>query len=237
MPLKKERIDKILEIAKSFNLEHELNEEKSDFNKHADIMLIKWFKIPPQQITPDILRRYVKMSPQALYIPITLAHPEIIEQRIITPIDSAKRFACLGEFLASVALSGVVGEMLTVLIWELHAESRKNNKGMLVEDRKLFGRRSKSFTQINQAMRVSILDAFGYIESKQKEKFQALSNKRNDMLHGWTDSRSREEIESIAIDCFCNAAFLVKEIFRIKVVKGSIKINPEMIQYLKRFEN
>src|SRR5438445_481442 len=86
------------------------------WNKYQIDQVVDWFKIPRELINRDTLERYNKMS-STQFIPFTLAEPEIIEQRIISPLESAKRLSCVGDFIASIALSGLVGEMLTVLVW------------------------------------------------------------------------------------------------------------------------
>src|SRR3989344_3610567 len=94
--------------------------DEFDIDKHTITQIIEWFRIDSGLITREMLECYNKMSSNELNITFTLAEPKIIEQRIVTPLISAKRNACIGDFLASIALSGLVGEMLTILVWEIN---------------------------------------------------------------------------------------------------------------------
>lgn len=230
--LKEGDIDIVLEMIKKEGVENKYASGEFSIHKHFANQLMKFLEISPDTITRSMLECYAKMSPQDLYIPFTLSKPEIIEQRIIAPLVSAKKLACLGEFLASVSLSGVVGEMLAVFVWEMNAEDRVDKHGNPVEDRKLL---VEGFSQMPQNQRINILQAFGYIDSVQVGKFKELTSRRNNILHSWTDSLRREEIENYAIICYSCAAFLMKGILEIELANaGSLKVSPKVMAYIKR---
>lgn len=220
-------IDATLDIIQGGITGNQYAETVFNPQKHFANIFIEWLKIPPQKITRDILERYVKMSPPELYIPFTLAQPEIIEQRIIAPLESAKRLACSEEFLASIALSGLVGELLVIFQWELHADDRKP-----ISDRNII---RNGFSELPQNQRLNMLQAFGYINDSQTGRFKELYQRRNSMLHSWTDAFRRDEIETYAIRCYCNAAFLMKGIFGIELTTAdSLKMNVEVMRYIKK---
>lgn len=232
-PLTKKEIDFILEIAQNIDSEKEKLDKEFDANKHFAIQLVEWFGISSKNISREMLERYAKMSPKELYIPFTLAKPEKIEQRIISPLVSAKRLGCIGEFLASIALSGLVGEMLAIFLWEVNIEERKDKNGITIKDQKLFG---EGFSQLPQNQRINILQAFSYIDSDQVGKSRELASRRNDILHSWTDSLTREEIEKYVISCYSCAAFLMKGVFGLELSDpGSLKMNPKIMKYLEKF--
>lgn len=210
------------------------NTDETNINNLIANQLIRWFKIPPQDINRETLERYAKMSSKELYIPFTLARPEIIEQRIIAPLESAKRFACVGEYLASIALSGLVGEMLAVFIWEMESEERKNSQGQVIQDQKFF---KNNFDGLRQSLRINIIEAFDYIDATQAGKFRELAKNRNRILHSWTDSYLREAIEKVAIECYSLAASLMKEIFKLELKDaGSLKMDQKVMRYVKSKE-
>lgn len=219
-------IDTIHSIIKNGDIK-----DKTQANNLIANQLMQWFKIPSQDIGRDTLERYAKMSTKELYIPFTLVKPKIIEQRIITPLESAKRFACVGEYLASIALSGLVGEMLSVFIWDMESEGRKNEQGEIIRDQKLF---KNNFDRLQQSLRIKVIEAFGYIDDGNAKKFKNLANNRNRVLHSWTDSYLREEIENVAIDCYSVAASLMKDIFKLELNDaGSIKMDEKVMEYIK----
>lgn len=222
-------VDIIYSIIKNGDIKN-----KAQINNLIANQLVQWLKISPHDVGRETLERYAKMSSKELYIPFTLVKPEIIEQRIIAPLESAKRFACLGEYLASIALSGLVGEMLSVFIWDMEFEKRKNKQGEIIQDRKFF---KNNFERLNQSIRINVIEAFGYISAVKSEKFRNLANNRNRILHSWTDPCLREEIEKNAVDCYSVAALLMKDIFKLELKDtGSLKIDEKVMKYINSRE-
>lgn len=208
--------------------------DESNINNLIANQLLRWFKIPSQDIKRETLERYAKMSSKELSIPFTLAKPEIIEQRIIAPLESAKRFACAEEYLASIALSGLVGEMLAVFIWEMESSERKNAQGHAIQDQKIL---KNSFDRLQQSLRINVIEAFGYVDTTQAGKFRELAKNRNKILHSWTDSYLREEIEKIALECYSLVASLMKEIFKLGLKDaGSLTVDQKVMRYVKSKE-
>jgi hypothetical protein len=228
-------IDVILAVInEGTNLKSTIDGE-ADFKKRLIARLITWLNIPRQEITREIISRYIKATPADFGILFTLAKPEIIEQRIVAPLESAKRFACLGEFLGSIALSGLVGEILTVFVWDLNKAGRKDKNHKFIEDQSLF--KGRNFDKLQQSLRINIIEAFNYIDSVQAEKFRQLSLDRNKILHSWTDSFVREELEATAISCYLCAASLMKTVFKIKLADASsISMDPKVAKYLEQFD-
>jgi len=219
-------IDAVLDFIKN----PKENTDEFDIDKHTITQIIEWFRIDRSLINSEMLERYNKMSSNELNITFTLAEPEIIEQRIVTPLVAAKRNACTGDFLASIALSGLVGEMLTVLVWEINSDTRRSKDGALLEDKSIL---ITNFDKIQQSLRVNIIEAFGYINLEEAKIFRDLSSLRNQVLHRWTDSYSKDEIEKIAINVFSCATLLVKKIIQLELAdSSSVKINPKVLNYI-----
>jgi len=223
-------IDMILAIINGNNGNLE-SDDKSDMNRHYAEQVVRSFRISKDLITREMLERYIKMS--SIYIPFTLAQPEIIEQRIVAPLESAKRLACIGDYLASISLSGLVGEMLTVLLWEMNFNTIKDKKYGTVTDKKLFNNR---FDRLQQSLRINIIEAFGYIGVDSANTLRKLQDERNEILHRWTDSYTMENIENIAIDCYNYAATLMKKILAIDLADpSSLKIDKRILDYISSF--
>lgn len=232
-PLTKEQTDFILKIVQNIDSGKETLGKENNTNEYiAARQLIEWLEISPKSITPDMLERYTKMSPEELYIPFTLAKPEKIEQRITAPLVSAKRLGCIGEFLASIALSGLVGEMLAILIWDLNAAGRMDTGGAIIKDQRLIG---EGFSKLKQSQRISMLQAFGYVSSINIGLFKELAERRNNLLHGWTDSMTRNQIEQSVIRSYSCATLLMKDVLGIKLADaGSLKVDEKVMMYLQK---
>ena len=140
------------------------SKDETNINNLIANQLKIWFKIPPEDIRRETLERYAKMSSRELYVPFTLAKPEIIEQRIIAPLESAKRFACIGEYLGSIALSGLVGEMLAVFIWEMESGVRRDVQDDVIQDKNFL---SNSYTNFKNKIGLNVdgkfLDEKGHL--------------------------------------------------------------------------
>lgn len=228
LPLRSEEVDEIFGIIRADTA----LKDKNPFKKQLADSLVQFFGVPDTDVTHQMLVRYSKMTPQNLYIPFTLAEPKRIEEQIVSPLFSAKRLACVGEFLASVALSGMVGEMMAVFIWDLYANDRRGRGGKPIKDKDFF---RLGFSKIFQGTRINILLAFNYITKEQYNRFQELSGRRNHILHPWIAPLGEEKLENTAVKCYCIAANLMKEVFGIQLADaGTLKISPHVMSYIKQ---
>ena len=73
---------------------------------------------------------------------------------MLKPLKSAKKNYCLGEYPATIALCGVVGEMLPILLWKINDVRLKGQSITEEDEAGLFG---KSFEKLNQDQRLKIL--------------------------------------------------------------------------------
>lgn len=230
-PLRFDEVEAVFQNVNTGNFDQKDGDQEFDVVKYTARQIIELLQIPSEQVTKPMVRRYAMLSTEELYIPVTLARPEKIEQRIVSPLVSAKRLACLGqtEFLASIAMSGLVGEMLAIIIWESHSKERQSKN---INEKILF---NKGFDDVRQSQRVRTLHAFGYINSEEFGKFRKLASQRNRVLHSFTDEFSNEELESITIVCYSLATTLLKEIFKITVVNGnSLDVDYRIMNYLNK---
>jgi len=113
--LKKEDIPKILDPKFSDTI---LQFERDLFN---------WFfELPLSALSKEILERYVEATTQDSHTAI-VPHTKEIFERLLKPLRSAKKCYCLGDYAATIALCGVVGEMLAILLWKINDVRLKGN--------------------------------------------------------------------------------------------------------------
>jgi hypothetical protein len=135
----------------------------------------------------------------------------------------------VGNYLATVSLSGLVAEMVAILLWEI-ADAQINGRTMKKEDEKnLFG---SGFEKLGQERRVSILSAYGIIDEETKSNFDSIRNVRRSYLHLLSNDHDR--LPEDGIKCFHAAVSLVVTAIGQDVREGLFVLNPRLVQYLDR---
>jgi len=216
--LKKEDIPKILDPKFSDTV---LQLERDLFN---------WFfELPLSALSNEILERYVEATTEDSHTAIVPYTKEIFE-RLLKPLRSAKKCYCLGDFAATIALCGTVGEMLAILLWKIN-DVRLKGKPITEQDEiGIFG---SSFENLNQDKRLKILKTFGHITEPQFASFEVIRKSRKPYLHLWTTNLKNEQ--SDALDVFKKSFQLFKEVTGIGLADaGTVKVNPLL---MKLFEN
>ncbi len=185
--------------------------------------------LPLEHLPGEILERYCDLSTPELYMPI-LPYSEKLYEKLITPLRSAKRCYCLGEFLAAIELCAHIGEMLAQLVWQITPIN--HNKGRVTEEfeKGLFGR---TFEKLGQERRIEVLRTFGAITSDQARLFDILRVRRRDYFHIWSAATKGSQPD--AAGCFGAAFTLTKEVMQIGISpneRGTLVVNPLLSTYL-----
>lgn len=216
--IKKEDIPKIMEADNSDNL----------IDLQRD--LFKWFfDLPFSALSREILERYAEATTEESYTPI-VPHTKEIFERLLKPLKSAKKNYCLGEYPATIALCGVVGEMLAILLWKINDVRLKGQPIAEKDEVGLFG---KPFEKLNQDQRLKILKTFSHIDENQYNNFDLIRKSRRPYLHLWTADLKDEKKE--ALDIFKKTFQLFKEITGIGLADaGSVKVNPLLLKLFEK---
>lgn len=185
-------------------------------------------EVKPECLTEIAIERFANISPLELYLPIVPDEQKFVE-RLLKPLKSAKRLYCIGEFLGTVALSGLVGESLAMLVYRIHKIRFGGKQIEKSQEQQLFG---KDFDALDQSRRIEILQSLGLINDTQKQLFSDLRGMRNKYLHLWDVDSS--QLESDAKKCFLNAMKLFKEISGVRTEpSGTFAMNPNLLAYVK----
>ncbi|MHA1742655.1 MAG: hypothetical protein ACTSV6_00210 [Candidatus Heimdallarchaeota archaeon] len=196
---------------------------------HQRDLLQLFFELPFSALSPETLERYIEATPEELHTSVA-PHTKEIFERLLKPLRSAKKNYCLGDYSATIASCGVVGEMLAILLWKIN-DTRFKGRPITEENEKgLFG---STFEKLSQARRLEILKTFGYINDDQYDNFLAIKDSRRPYLHLWSGGLKNER--QGALDTLKKAFQLFKEVTGIGIADaGTVKINPLL---LKLFEN
>jgi len=217
--IKKEDIPKILDL--------ETTNTTLDIHRTR---LESFFDLSLSALSKKILERYIEITTQGLHMTIT-PHTQEIYERLLKPLSFAKKSYCLGDYLSTIALCGLVGEMLAILIWKYN--EIKMRKELITEDdeKKLFDR---SFEKLGQRRKLNILKTFKQISEQQYGYFKEISGTRNHYLHLWAINLKNEKKDALGI--LKNSFQLLNEIIGINLVTpGAVSIkNPLLLKFLKK---
>lgn len=129
-------------------------------------------------------------------------HEEHVMTRLIWPLRHAKASYCLGNYIGTIALCGMVSEMLAITYFDA---SDFQINGQTMDDkaqRQVWG---KTFEALGQDRKLTILEAYGVVSPDDAKELDAIRVKRNSYLH-WA-SRSHDTIRDDARDTYfktCN---------------------------------
>lgn len=194
------------------------------------VELFGWFfELPMSALSEEILERYVEITTEESHTAV-VPHTKEIFERLLKPLRSAKKCYCLGDYAATIALCGTVGEMLAILLWKINEVKFKGNYVTEEDEKGIFG---SSFEKLGQERRLRILMTFGHITPEQLTKFDIIRNSRKPYLHLWTTDLKNEQ--AVASNVFMRSFQLFMEVTGIGLADaGTVKINPLL---MKLFEN
>lgn len=217
--IKKEEISKIL------------NSEFSDTMIQVERDMLGWFfELPFSALSKEILDRYVEVTENS-HMSI-VPHTKEIFERLLKPLRSAKRCYCLGDYAATIALCGVVGEMLAILLWKINDVRLKGNPIAEQDEIGLFG---KSFEKLGQERRLEILKTFGHILETQFNCFRDILGSRRPYLHFWNTGLRDERADALKV--FKISLQLFKEVTGVGLADaGTVKVNPLLLKLFKDLE-
>ena len=149
--------------------------------------------------------------------------------KLVWPLRHAKGAYVVGNYLAVIALCGMVAEMLAILVWELGEATLSGHAMTDTEEKALFG---SSFERLGQDRRVQVLAAYGMIDAATRGRFDSVRETRRRYLHVW--SQDHDTLAADAKGAFHAAVAVVTTVIGQDVRDGSILLNPRLIKYLER---
>lgn len=152
-----------------------------------------------------------------------------LREKLIFPLREAFGSFLTGNFLGTLALCGMIGEMLAIFQFEI-SDIQIHNRGMTSEDQKhLFG---NQFEKLGQERRIEILLLYRVIDEDYAKHLEKIRKIRNNYLHYW--SNDHEQVENDAYQVFCSTIEVVKKTFPQEAEDGKVRISEAVHQYLSR---
>jgi hypothetical protein len=175
-----------------------------------------------------LVARYQEIASEPVALAVVPAEQRILD-KLVWPLRHAKASYMVGNYLAVIALAGMVAEMVALLRWEL-AEISLNGRPMTSDDEKaLFG---TAFERLGQERRLQVLFAYGLIDAAAKGRFDTIKETRRGYLHLW--SQDHESLPKDAIKSYHAAVALVATTIGQDFRDGKIVISQPLVKYLER---
>jgi len=176
----------------------------------------------------SLIKRYREISVEKTRL-FAAPHEQRILDKLVWPLRNAKAAHMCRNYLGTIALCGMVAEMVAMLLFEI-TQFRLNNRPMSEKDQvSVFGRK---FEKLGQDRRVNILAAYAVIDKNLKDAFERIRTTRNRYLHLW--SQDHEQLPLDAIKSFEAAVLLVVSAIGQNIKDGKLVMNPALVSYLER---
>lgn len=174
------------------------------------------------------VERYKEISQEKTRLSVAPVEDRILE-KLVWPLRHSKACYMAGNYLGTIALCGMVSEMVAILLYEL-SEFQINNRKMTSSDEKtLWG---SSFEKLGQDRRVKILHAYNIIDDETTVNFDLIRTTRRKYLHLW--SQDHDSLPKAAVQTFNSAVAVVVKAIGQDIRDGKIYLNPPLIKYLER---
>ncbi len=178
---------------------------------------------------PAMVKRYREITAAAPRLFAVPAEPRILE-KLVWPIRQAKASYVIGNYLATIALCGMVSEMVAILLFET-ANIQMNNVPM--DDKAQVALYGSTFEKLRQERRTKVLRCYGGITEEQEKAFDELRGTRTKYLHLW--SKSHDSLPEDALKAFAAATKVVVAVIGAGAGPGGkLVITEVMKRYLAK---
>lgn len=189
--------------------------------------LLKYLFAPEAEGTVEaFVRRYREVASLPKAFPFAPAEPEILD-KLVWPLRHAIGSYCLADYLGCVALCGMVGEMVAILLWEISPYPRGSPPLADKEQKQLFGR---TFETLGQERRIDVLRGFRLIDDDTKAALSQLKAIRNRYLHFF--SQPHDSLPGDARSAMDAARRVVTFTLKPTFQDGAVGLRPELMAYL-----
>ena len=198
---------------------------------NTELLLLDLLRTPPSKGWRQLLSRYQKISKLDEKLPLVPAE-DVVLKKIVFPLRSAKQAYVLSDYLACVALSGTIGEMVACLTFELRAERLEESRLTEAPQRQPC---RNSFEDLGQSKRVSTLQEIGLWNTEQAKRATELCKIRNRYLHRLSAGDRR--VQPDALRSYRLALELAAPTVSLSIGKGgAISPSPQLRQVPAREE-
>lgn len=134
---------------------------------------------------PDLIERYKEISQEKPRLFVAPADQNMLE-KVVWPLRNAKASYFVGNYLSTVALCGVVAEMMAIFLYEV-----AQIEGKAIKTKKGYKLNSEWFEKKSQERRVEALSTNNIIDRSIALKFDTIREIRRKYLHRWSVDHSK----------------------------------------------
>lgn len=158
---------------------------------------------------------------------------DYIDKKIIVPLLQAQSCFMTANFIATIALCGIVAEMLSNLAWEIYQPYLRIGKKEITTEmhKALFGMPVENMTQ---DARIHLLRVVEVISEQTFEKFKRVKDVRNEYVHFHKTNPSEKTQKLQATEMFQLIQELVCDVIGQDFSNGRFNLNQAMFAYLQR---
>lgn len=175
---------------------------------------------------PALVARYGEVANVPDPLPIAPAEERLLE-KLVWPLRHAKGSYALGNYLSCIALCGMVGEMVAILLWDI---SKTTLKGKVLDDAAQRALLGSSFEKLGQERRTQVLRVLDLIDDKAKDAFDSLREIRRRYLH--LLSQSHSALVADARRAFEQALVVVAMALGQSYQDGGVVLRQDLMSYL-----
>lgn len=213
---------------------HEIDEPwATDLNKSITLENVLEYLCTPgvNSEVEGFIERYKEISREKSRLFAAPVENRILE-KLVWPLRHSKASYMTGNYLGTIALCGVVSEMVAILLYELSEFQISNRRLTSSDEKALWG---SSFEKLGQEKRVEILHVCNIIDDETKGNFDLIRAMGKKYLHVWP--QDSDTIPKDAVRTFNSAVTLVVKAMGQDIREGKIFLNPTLIKYLERKGN
>jgi hypothetical protein len=204
----------------------QLHKDKEPATPAAD-RLLDYLYAPEIDRRPEaFVARYLEIAAVPDPLAIVPAESTILE-KLVWPLRHAKGSYALGNYLSSIALCGMVGEMVAILLWDISRVALQGHPMTDAEQRAMFG---STFEKLGQERRVDVLHTLNLVDEPTKAAFDSLRAIRRRYLHFL--SQAHAQLAPDARRAYEDALKVVAVVLGQKFDNGKVVLRPELMQYL-----
>ncbi len=177
--------------------------------------------------TQSLVDRYKEISVEPVRLTAAPAEERILT-KLVWPLRHAKACYMIGNYLGTISLCGMVGEMVAILLFEI---SNISINGRPLDKNDQVGLFGSEFEKLGQERRIGVLRSYNLIDDLLKANFDLIRTKRRRYLHIY--SQDHANLPSDAIEVFKAAVAVVVKAIGQDIQDGKIILNPALVGYLE----
>jgi hypothetical protein len=203
----------------------------AEFSDPATADLIKnieYFLGVGTLITEEQFNRFKRLCIEEASLTIVPTGALLFEN-IFHPLRLAKKSYITGDYLSTIALCGMVGEMLALFIFKI-GTTPPNGVGIPEDEQK--SKWGSRFERLGQEKRIDALHGLNFIGNEMAQKFDFLRSARRPYFHFWEKKSNNIELDSH--EMYLKAISLVAAVFDLRSEPPMLKVHNSVLRFLEQ---